>query len=314
MSASTCRRRRLPCWRSPAPTTNCSWLLTTTRANLRASSACCLERRSKWQFVLEGDFSWVTDLDVSADGTLLASIDPDRGVAAVWDLVGAGPAQRVSSRLLRRVLERSGDQRRRDAGDVGQHGLGRRQRRDPPHADSPAGRVGDVEFIDAEHIVLADGMTARVVDIETGGTVMTLAGHGADIRAIDVSCGRAVRCHRLRRRIGEDLGCGASRGSSPVMTLAGHAGTVWEVQFSPDGRYVTSIAGREQLDIDFVYEWPRDWEARTWDVSVAGSAEWLTTPTRDSDVAFSPDARSVVVAGEDTGAAVWDLEPGTWQW
>ena len=261
------------------------------------------------QFVLEAPFWWVTDLDVSADGTVLASIDPGRGMAVAWDLVERVPLGEFSldcaSGCSSGVAISEDGMTVTSGNTVWDLASG-----EALLTGLATGPVGDVEFIDAEHIIVADGMAARVVDIETGGTVNTLAGHGADIRAIDVAAdGRFVAT-------GSDDGLVkiwdvGGTGASPVMTLAGHAGTVWEVQFSPDGRYVTSIAGREQLDIDMVNEWPRDWEARTWDVSVAGSAEWLTTPTRDSDVAFSPDARSVVVAADDTGAAVWDLAVNT---
>ena len=260
------------------------------------------------QFVLDAHPVWVTDLDVSVDGTILASIDPEHGMVVVWDLVEQVPISEFALDCLNgcsRGVAISEDGTMVTSGNsVWDVGTG-----EALLTGLATDSVGDVEFIDAERMILADSMTARIVDVGSGATLMTLAGHGADIRAIDVAVG------------GRFIATGAEDGlvkvwdvadteAVLVMTLAGHVGTVWEVQFSPDGRYVTSTGGRQQLDFDLVYEWPRDWEARTWDVSTGGSREWLTTVTRESDVAFSPDGRSVVVAGEDTGAAVWDVETG----
>ena len=68
--------------------------------------------------------------------------------------------------------------------------------------------------------------------IETGGTVMTLAGHGADIRAIDVTAD-AVRRHRLRRRIGLKTRDVRGAGSTPVMNVVrGHVGRTLGNEFS----------------------------------------------------------------------------------
>lgn len=257
-------------------------------------------------YTLEGGSTWITDLDVSADGIIVAGIEPYDGLLFVWDL-------RDRARITDLVLDcsagcpggvalgddgavvTSGDTVWDVAtGEVLLSGVG-----------SPASR--DVEMLDGSRMVVAGGSDALIVDLQTGETRQTLRGHSADIRAIDVAAdGRVIATGggdgsiRLWKVTDAEV--------EPWLILPGHPGMVWEVQFSPDGQYLTSVAGRQQYpDPDLVYTWPTDWEARTWDVSAAGSREWLTCAARESQAAFGPTGGQVVVAGGQHGAGVWDV-------
>jgi WD40 repeat protein len=255
------------------------------------------------RYSLETAWGWVTDLDVSADGMTLASVNRDTAIATVWDLSEQTVVGTFECPDACRGVALSDDAGLVAAGatvwnvasgEVLLSGLA-------------ADPNGDIEFIDAGRIVLADGMIARVVDVESGAVTMTLRRHSANIFTVGVSPdGRFIAT-------GAEDGLAAvwdigGLESGLVMELPGHTGTVWETTFSPDGRYLTTVGGRQQQD--FGDAWPRDWEARTWDVSPQGVGEWLVTASRDGRTAFLDDD-TVVVAGADAGAALWAIDSAT---
>jgi WD40 repeat protein len=258
-------------------------------------------------FTLEGGSAWVTDLDVSADGMILAGIDPYDGMVFIWDL-------EEQSRIAEFELDcdlgcSRGVALSRD-GTVVTSGntVWDVVTGEPLLAlDGPA---DDVEMIDERRMIRGDGILVHVVDIVTKEILQTLRGHSAEVTSIDVTAdGRmAATGSQDGLVLLWDLD---SLESSPVMTLPAQRGTVWEVKFAPDGRYLTSVAGLQQLDAGLVDTWPTDWEARTWDISAAGSREWMGCATRDGHVAFGPAGDLVVVADPDTGAGVWDIASGT---
>ncbi|MDH3539793.1 MAG: protein kinase, partial [Acidimicrobiia bacterium] len=273
-------------------------------------------------FVLEGHSTWVTDLDVSADGMLLASIDPWDALVYVWDLE---TRQRVAEfavecRCSRGVgispdgtVVTSGDTVWDIAsGEVLQSDL------------APAGAtqlswsiamietpVGDVEMMDEQRMIVAAGTSARIIDLGTGTTRYTLEGHGAPIRAIDVDpTGRwaATAAEDGLIKVWELT----ATGPSLLTTLPGHEGIVWEVKFSPDGSRLASIGGRRQFpNSDLVYTWPVTWEARIWDISAGGSREWMAAESRESQLAFAPDGTRLLIADAERGAALWETDSGT---
>jgi WD40 repeat protein len=80
-----------------------------------------------------------------------------------------------------------------------------------------------------------------------------------------------------------------------------HAGPVWTVAFSPDGRLLAS-AGLDRV----VKVWAKI-DARTWNLR-----HTLHDPGAVLSVAFSPDGRRLAWGGTDAAVKVWDVpaEPG----
>jgi WD40 repeat protein/DNA-binding SARP family transcriptional activator len=254
------------------------------------------------RYALETEWGWVTDLDVSDDGTTLATVNRDSATVTIWDLADETVAREFECPGGCGTVALAGD-----AGLVASGGtVWDVSTGEALLTELAEGVIGDQEFLDEDRLVFADGMVARVVDVATGDTMMTLERHGANIRNIGVSPdGRLIAT-------GAEDGLAvvwdvAGVESSLVLELPGHTGTVWETRFSPDGRYLTTIGGRQELPSDLVNTWPRDWEARTWDVSSLGVGEVLITASQERHAAFLPDGDAIVVAGADQGAAIWDI-------
>ena len=258
-------------------------------------------------FRLEGHQMWVTDLAVSDDGTVLASVDPYQGAIWVWDLVGR---ERVASFEMdcsvacARGVALSSDGRLVTSGrtvwDVASG--------EALLTGLIEGTSGDAELMD-DRLLVADGNLVHLIDLVSGGTIATFAGHSAEVAALDLSPdGLWLASGGNDGRIFVWDATGVS--SAPMLELPAQQGTVWDVTFSPDGRRLTSTSGRQQFDFDLVYTWPRDWQARTWDVSIAGRGELVSVAGRDSQLAFLPSADRVVFAGT-SGAGVWSLDDAT---
>jgi eukaryotic-like serine/threonine-protein kinase len=85
-----------------------------------------------------------------------------------------------------------------------------------------------------------------------------------------------------------------------VRTVAAHAGPVYEVSFSPDGR---SLAAASE-----------DKTASVWDVATGQLRFKLLGHTNEvNSVAYSPDGKTLATGSEDGTVRLWDAETGAFQ-
>jgi WD40 repeat protein len=261
-------------------------------------------------FTLEGHSARITDLAVARDGTLLASASGPGGTTFVWDLdtrdqiaVFSCEASQCPGRV---ALSRDGSLA--VSGSLAwEVGTGKPV---PGWWTPPAGSVARVALVDDAGVaVVADGSTPQIIDLRDGEILDSLHAHTADVTSIDVSpdghyvatAGRDGLIH-----IWELAPAGALR----VLTLAGHEGPVWMVEFSPDGKHLASLGGLQDFSADFTQGWPTTWEARLWDISAAGGKEWMSTGAQPLAVAFSPDGSRVLAGNLSSGVSVWDASSG----
>jgi WD40 repeat protein/DNA-binding SARP family transcriptional activator len=261
-------------------------------------------------FTLDGHTDWITDLDTARNGTLLASISPYDGSARVWDLTTR--TQIAEFTLDCEQGECPGGVALGDGGSVLMTGAIRwdvatGERSDIPEGFDSQGRP--VAFIDQHLVAVGDGNLVRLLDLDTGEVTGTLRRHTGPVLSIDVSPDGRYLATGGREGLAY-LWERDESGAHIVSTLPGHVGPLWKVQFSPDGRYVATISGSQEWPADVVVDWPRTWEVRLWDVSAAGSHEWMTTVAGASAVSFTPDGTSVLATNTDSGASLWDATSG----
>ncbi len=261
-------------------------------------------------FRLEGHSFWVTDLAVTDDGLTLASISGGDGMTFVWDLE---TGERVASYTCE-TPDCPGKVALSRDGSLVVSGLQawKVSTGEPPKDwwAPPVGPLGAVSFLDDAGIVVsAAGPAATIVDLRTGEVLDVLEAHTADVTSIEVSpdgrrlatAGRDGLIH-----VWELAPAGAER----VLTLAGHEGPAWKAEFSPDGKYLASLGGLQDFSVDFSLGWPMSWEARLWNISAAGSREWMSAGAQPLSVGFSPDGSSVLGVNSDFEASVWDVGSG----
>jgi len=136
--------------------------------------------------------------------------------------------------------------------------------------------------------------SARIVNINTGNTLMELRGHGSWVREAQFSPDG--------RRVVTGSGDGTARiwDALTGKTLAPpllHKASVWDARFSPDGSLVATASA--------------DGTARVWD---AATGHAVTEPLRHRGsatlVRFSPDGQRILTASADGTARLWDARTG----
>jgi WD40 repeat protein/DNA-binding SARP family transcriptional activator len=261
-------------------------------------------------FHLEGHLNWLSDIAVSGDGNRVASISSWGGNAFVWDL-----SQRVALREF--AMDCPSPSRVTCAGAIAispdgslvgfgstvySVATGR-----PVAEPSPEGAI--LKFLDgAEKVIVVEGTSVLIVDVDTGRVLDTLTAHTSEPTRVAVApngtrlatAGRDGLVHVW------DLD---PEGARLVMTLAGHEGPAWNVAFSPDGRYLASSGGLQDFGTaDFSRGPPYTWQIRMWDVSDAGTHEWMVACSVASRAIFHPSDNGII-ATTGSELAIWD--PGT---
>ena len=197
-----------------------------------------------------GEVREVRRLAFSRDGRWLASASADRAVR-IWDPPpgwSSGPSRGHADRIQHMALQR----RQPTAGDRGRgsyrHHLGRGVGRPASHPHRLPGAVVGVAFSpDGRWLACATGR------LEVAGTVQLrsprdgrrpdLAGGWTRQAAPPgfhegrVQPGRPMAGGGMQRRNDPGLG---PRLAAPGRVLRGHSATVWDVAFSPDGRWIAS--------------------------------------------------------------------------
>ena len=128
--------------------------------------------------------------------------------------------------------------------------------------------------------------------------VLYLRGHQARLFTLPAPAGTGIPGVATTGRSALRAEPPAPDAPSPLArTLTGHAGTVWDVAFSPDGRLLATTDFSATI--------------RVWDTAtgrflhvLTGHGEWV------SRVAFSPDGQLLATASTDNTARVWDTATG----
>ena len=144
-------------------------------------------------------------------------------------------------------------------------------------------------------VVVSDAHCINLVETESGGDVLTLAGHHrGPVSAIAVAADgrRAVSASADRTLKVWDL----ERGRE-ISTLAGHSEPVAAVEVTPDGRRAVSASGKE---------------ARVWDLERGVELRALSSHTNRSHLAtaLTPDGRYALVAVTEYPLKLLDLHRG----
>jgi WD40 repeat protein len=258
-------------------------------------------------FELRGHTDWITDLDVSADGMMLASISPYDQAVIVWDLESR--SELATFELACEVIECPRNVSLSDDGQL--VGFGSAIYTVVSGEEIASWSEGDAVQLVAGigTAVVIDANTASFVDVASGNLIETMSGHRARVSTVDVD------------EIGSHVATGSRDGVITLwqmsggrveraLDLMGHDGPVWKVEFSPDGRFLASIGGKQEFPADMVNTWPEHWEIRLWDIAAAGPGAWMTATVDDSGVQFTADGRSVLAVTDGAGLTRWNVESG----
>ncbi len=131
--------------------------------------------------------------------------------------------------------------------------------------------------------------TAKLWDLDTGALRATLKGHRGRVLRLAFS------------RDGRTLATGSDDKTAKLWDVVtgqlkatlGHNGTVWSIDFSPDGKLIATAADN-------------DHSVKVWDVATGKLLDELKDARYP--VAFSPDGRTLATAGQKAAVLLWDVQ------
>jgi WD40 repeat protein len=175
-----------------------------------------------------------------------------------------------------------------------------RDRRELRSTGALGGRVARVAFGDEGRLIAAaceDGLV-RLLDAETGREVRVLKGHTAYVREIVFGGGGLRLASGGFDQVVRIWDAGMTRNPRDLLRLSA---PTRHLAFSPDGRWLITSSG----------PMTKRGEVKLWDLAT-GQERW-TVPDQIAwltNVAFSPDGRSVVLRGYYRGVDIRDAEDG----
>jgi RNA polymerase sigma factor (sigma-70 family) len=255
----------------------------------------------------------INNMTISPDGRTLVLLEQGRE-PALWDLAGRKVVRRLvnESRLGCGWAAFSPDGRMVTAGNqVWDVASGRRLAR---FGDERMGSCPSSFSADGRRVITV-GREARIWDVATGALVrraverMPLTPNAAispDGRLVAVGQARAAGGHESREEPGvpvrqvEPIRIWELASGKEVLALFGHTDISSGLAFSPDGRMLASVSGAwlNRLDPGL----------RIWDVASGKPLRrFKDQPGSGIRIAYLPDGRSIVTAGADGTALVWDV-------
>lgn len=247
---------------------------------------------------LEGHKAFVFGLDVSPDGSRLASTswNEERPIR-IWNLKEGKLERDLGTRAFTVVVRFSPDGKIL-AGGLGVKGISFWN----AETGDPLGQIEDFEESVSDIVFSPDGKTiasgggstrVRLWNVETGKEILPVPGHKQAVRGVRFSPdGRTIatmsqdRTARLwEARTGKEL------------SVLPHPSGILDLQFSPDGKTLVTAEANQST---------RLWDAKTG----AAGAEWILSMHQVQSMAWFPDGKRLLVARSDQQVTTHDLVTG----